>query len=250
MRVAADFRRIARNGLRGKWGLAVITGLLAALLGGTQLGSPEFQLELEGGHAQFSLDLAGQTIFSTGGTADSAVGAFLAGSAGVIILLAIVSALLFFVLGSVVETGYARFNLALIDHQTPSIGQLFSDFHRWSTLVVSRLLRSLYMLLWTLLLIIPGIMAAYSYAMTPYILAENPQMQASEAIACSKEMMRGNRWRLFCLQFSFIGWSILSSITLGIGNLWLTPYRQAAEAAFYRDLTGRSAAYDPQEPWA
>ena len=74
--------------------------------------------------------------------------------------------------------------------------------------------------------------------MTEYILAENPELSASEAISRSKQMMDGNKWRLFCLQFSFIGWSILCAFTLGIGNLWLTPYKQAARAAFYREVSG------------
>ena len=74
--------------------------------------------------------------------------------------------------------------------------------------------------------------------MTEFILAENPDLTASDAIAQSKEIMHGNRWRLFCLHFSFIGWDILSSLTLGIGNLWLRPYKQAANAAFYREISG------------
>ena len=73
--------------------------------------------------------------------------------------------------------------------------------------------------------------------MIPYIQAEHPEMAPGDVLARSKEMMEGNRWRLFCLQFSFIGWSILSSLTLGIGNLWLTPYKQAATAAFYREVS-------------
>ena len=80
--------------------------------------------------------------------------------------------------------------------------------------------------------------AGYSYAMTGYILAEHPELTASEAIERSKEMTSGNRFRLFCLQFSFIGWSILCAFTFGIGNLWLRPYQQAATAAFYRDISG------------
>ena len=94
------------------------------------------------------------------------------------------------------------------------------------------------MFLWSLLFVIPGIVAGYSYAMTGYILAEHPELTASEAIEQSKQMMSGNRFRLFCLQFSFIGWDLLCALTLGIGNLWLRPYKQAAEAAFYREVSG------------
>ena len=74
--------------------------------------------------------------------------------------------------------------------------------------------------------------------MTGYILAEQPELTASEAITLSKQMMSGNRWRLFCLHLSFIGWDILCAFTLGIGNLWLTPYKQTATAAFYREISG------------
>ena len=80
--------------------------------------------------------------------------------------------------------------------------------------------------------------------MTGYILAENPDLTASQAIQQSKEMMQGNRWRLFCLQLSFIGWSILCLFTFGIGNLVLNPYQKAAEAAFYREISGTGRVYD------
>ena len=81
--------------------------------------------------------------------------------------------------------------------------------------------------------------------MTNYILAENPELTASEAIEQSKSMMYGHRLRLFCLQFSFIGWDLLCALTLGIGNLWLRPYKQAAEAAFYREVSGTECIVDP-----
>lgn len=104
--------------------------------------------------------------------------------------------------------------------------------------MVANLLQWVLILLWTLLFIIPGIVASYSYAMTGYILAEDPDLTASQAIQRSKEMMRGNRWRLFCLQLSFIGWIILCLFTFGIGNLFLNPYQTAADAAFYREISG------------
>ena len=68
-------------------------------------------------------------------------------------------------------------------------------------------------------------------------LAEHPDMAPGEVMKGSKAMMEGNRWRLFCLQFSFIGWMLLSSLTFGLGNLALRPYQEAAYAAFYREVS-------------
>ena len=104
-----------------------------------------------------------------------------------------------------------------------------------------------YIIGWALLFIIPGLIAAYRYQLTGYILAENPEMGANDAITRSKELMKGNKWRLFCLDFSFIGWDILSAFTLGIGDLWLTPYRSAAAAAFYRELVPLEKGEEPEE---
>ena len=166
------------------------------------------------------------------------MGAVLIGSAIYIAIAAILLTAVYFVLGSVIEAGYARFNLNLVDRTEAKIESLFTYFYNWKTTAATRFLKILYCLLWSLLFIIPGIIASYSYAMTGYILAEHPELTASEAIARSKEMMSGNRFRLFCLHLSFIGWAILCVFTFGIGNLWLIPYRQAAAAAFYREVSG------------
>ena len=131
-----------------------------------------------------------------------------------------------------------------MDGQEANVSRLFGYFPWWKTAVAASLLQGVLILLWSLLLIIPGIVASLSYAMTGYILAENPDLTASPAIQQSKEMMQGNRWRLFCLQLSFIGWSILCLFTFGIGNLVLNPYQKAAEAAFYREINGTGRVYD------
>jgi len=212
--------------------------LVAMLLGGTGCDEPKVNLNIDASGTHANFEFAGQTIFSTGGGLNSDLGAFLVGSAIYITIAAIVMAVVYFVLGSIISVGYARFNLDLVDRGEPGFETLFSYFSYWKTAAIARLLQSVYVLLWSLLLVIPGVIATYSYAMTEFILAENPELTASEAIARSKEMMSGNRWRLFCLHFSFIGWDILSSLTLGIGNLWLRPYKQAANAAFYREITG------------
>lgn len=246
MKCAADFRQEARAALQGKWPLAILVGLVAAILGGATSGGPEFKINFTGGSLNANIQYAGQTIYSWGDGITPGLRTFLVGGAVYLILAAIVVGVLYFVLGSVVKVGYARFNLDLTAGETPSFETLFSYFPHWKTVAAAQLLQTVYIFLWTLLLVIPGIVAGYSYAMTGYILAEHPELSASETIAQSKAMMEGNRWRLFCLQFSFIGWDILCALTLGIGNLALRPYRHAAEAAFYRELYGGTVPEDEE----
>lgn len=246
MKCAADFRQEARAALQGKWPLAILVGLVAAILGGATSGGPEFKINFTGGSLNANIQYAGQTIYSWGDGITPGLRTFLVGGAVYLILAAIVVGVLYFVLGSVVKVGYARFNLDLTAGETPSFETLFSYFPHWKTVAAAQLLQTVYIFLWTLLLVIPGIVAGYSYAMTGYILAEHPELSASETIAQSKAMMEGNRWRLFCLQFSFIGWDILCALTLGIGNLALRPYRHAAEASFYRELYGGTVPEDEE----
>lgn len=93
-----------------------------------------------------------------------------------------------------------------------------------------------YIFLWTLLLIIPGIIKSYSYALTVYISEDNPDLTPEECINKSIEMMNGNKWKLFLLDLSFIGWFFLSILTLGIALLWFRPYLETARIYFYEDL--------------
>lgn len=239
MKYAADFRSIARNALSGRWAIAVIAGLIASLLGAVDSNGPELKLNINDSGANIGLELAGRQIYTSGSGWDETLIDFIVGITPFIILAALVMAVVYFILGSIVGVGYSGFNMVLVDRQKgPEIGTMFGYFKYWKTTAVASLLQGLYIFLWSLLLIIPGIVAGYSYAMTNYILAEHPELTAGEAIKQSKAMMTGNRWRMFCLRFSFIGWSLLCSLTLGIGNLWLVPYKQAAEAAFYRDISG------------
>ncbi|MBQ8815551.1 MAG: DUF975 family protein [Lachnospiraceae bacterium] len=246
MMYAYDFRKIARDALRGRWGLAVITGVIATLLGGAASIGPELELKISDSGRNIGVAVGGQQIFTTAETAHftyfPVLSGVLIGVVSLIVVIGLIVGALYFILGSVIEVGYSRFNLELVDpvdqQKNPDMGVVFGYFSRWKTTAVAKLLQSVYIFLWSLLLIIPGIVASYSYAMTKYILAERPELTASEAIQLSKEMMYGNRWRLFCLQFSFIGWAILSALTLGIGNLWLNPYTEAATAAFYREISG------------
>ena len=102
--------------------------------------------------------------------------------------------------------------------------------------VLGMFLMELFVFLWTLLLIIPGIIKALAYSMTVFILQDNPELSAYDAIKYSEKMMMGHKWDLFVLYLSFIGWFILACLTLGIGFLWLTPYVQLSLCEFYEDL--------------
>lgn len=104
--------------------------------------------------------------------------------------------------------------------------------------IVTGLLVQIFTVLWTLLFIIPGIVKGYAYAMTYYIKLDHPEYTATQAITESRKMMYGHKFRLFCLDLSFIGWYIVGSIVCGIGVLWVVPYHQAARAQFYLELKG------------
>lgn len=247
MKLAADFRQKAREVLKGKWGIAVIAGLLASLLGGTSGGSVDINFDFSGAESPNIQSFDLKHIFQE--LIPEPFRGILLGGILYAVVVVLVFAALYYVLGSVVGIGYAQFNLDLHDQANPSIGTLFSRFQMWKNAALTRLLRDVYIFLWSLLLIIPGIVASYSYAMAEYILAENPQLTPKEAIARSKELMQGNRWRLFCLHFSFIGWLLLTLLTFGIGALWLVPYQQASVAAFYREISANGAPAQIEEPW-
>lgn len=127
----------------------------------------------------------------------------------------------------------------LRNHREESVDleNLFDGFRggRYTRVFCALFLVNLFTFLWALLLIIPGIMKAFSYALTPYILLDEPELTAKQAISRSCEIMQGRRWKLFCLYLSFIGWGILCLLTFGIGFLWLVPYMNASVAAFYED---------------
>ena len=94
--------------------------------------------------------------------------------------------------------------------------------------------------LWSLLFIIPGIIKSYEYAIIPYILADDATISTNDAFKRAKVLMTGNKWRLFKLEFSFIGWGLLCCLTFGVGVLFLMPYLNAAMAEFYVELKNKA----------
>lgn len=147
-------------------------------------------------------------------------------------------AIISLILGGPMTLGYTKIILKVYHREPYELGQLFDGFKDFGRSLSAYLLMLLYVFLWTLLLIVPGIIAGLSYSMVFFLLAENPQLQASEALHQSKEMMAGHKWDLFRLILSFIGWIFLSILSFGIGYLWLESYIYVAYANFYYKIKG------------
>lgn len=125
----------------------------------------------------------------------------------------------------------------------PEFGTVVAGFtgNYWNC-VKTCFLRDLFVGLWSLLFIIPGVIKSYEYRMVPYLLAEHPEMSSSEVFARSKEMMNGNKLDTFVLDLSFIGWAFLGAITMGLVFIfWTSPYINATEAALYHRLSGQDS---------
>lgn len=117
-----------------------------------------------------------------------------------------------------------------------AIGHLFDGYKDFKRITLTALLQTIYIVLWTLLLIIPGIVKSMSYAMTYFILKDHPELKYNSAIELSMKMMDGHKWELFWLYLTFIGWGILCIFTLGIGFFWLNAYISASIAQFYEQV--------------
>lgn len=119
---------------------------------------------------------------------------------------------------------------------TLRVDNLFEGFKSFTPALLLHLLNTVLVFLWSLLLIVPGIIKSISYSMSFFILHDNPEMDVNEARLQSMAMMEGHKWEYFCLMFSFIGWLLLSILTLGILTFWITPYIKVASAEFYEHL--------------
>jgi uncharacterized membrane protein len=140
---------------------------------------------------------------------------------------------------NLVTYGWQLFTLrASREEETGSAETLFSCFQQFWRFLLAQLLMNLFITLWSLLFVIPGIVAAFAYSQTIYIMLDNPQISPLEAIGASKQLMRGHKFEYFTLQLSFLGWAYLSIFTFGLLGIWLNPYMQVTMANYYNALTG------------
>ena len=236
MKTNQQFKRIALDALRGHWGKAVVTTILYVLI-----------LSAVSGPAVYSTYQIQNQVNSIVGRGYSGSIFQTASAVTTPEFIALqqkasrnntLTSLLQFLIIMPLALGYTNaFKLLLLYGDDSIFGNtLRIGFNGYWRNVWTMLLVSIFIFLWSLLLIIPGIIKMFSYAMTPYILHDNPELTASEAIHRSRMMMRGHKFDLFWLYLGFIGWFIICILTAGIGFFWLAPYVETAKAAFYQDV--------------
>ncbi|MBR0282693.1 MAG: DUF975 family protein [Oscillibacter sp.] len=156
---------------------------------------------------------------------------------GVIVVAAIVTTLISAFLFNPLRVGCMRFFTVNSDAPAKLSELGYGYKSNYLNSVKTLLLKDIFIGLWSLLFVIPGLVKAYSYRLTPYILAENPSLSSTEAITLSRKMMNGQKWRAFVLDLSFLGWDILAGLTLGVvGIFYSFPYVCATDAELYKAI--------------
>lgn len=264
---AKDFRRMAWQALKGVWGIAIVVALVAGLLGAnSSVAMPNVRVNVnitdEQSAAQLEeLEMQVDEIEDIGNPEDAqlvehlrmmlafsqrALEIYDTPAMRAVASIASILALVAMIIGGPIKVGYARFRLKIADGKRPlQFKELFSGFDVFGEAFLLQLRITLRVIGWTLLFIIPGIIAAYRYAQAYNIMAEHPELSSGACIEQSKAMMKGNKWRLFCLELSYIGWAFLCALTLGILSLWVAPYAAVAESFFYREVSGTLGAAQP-----
>ena len=225
----ATLKGMAKKALMGSYWKSVLVGFLLMLCtatasSGTARGAEQAESQADAGIFD---QLTNNPYFGVIAMVIAAV-ALLAGIAGIALRILVMNPL---------EIGIRRYFME--DLYAPcELDRLTYGFKmNYVNGVITMLLRVVFIALWTLLLIIPGIIKSYEYRMIPYLLAENPDLEWRDAFATSKRMMDGEKWNAFVLDLSFIGWILLSLITLGlVGIFYVNPYKGLTDAALYMAL--------------
>ena len=228
MLTSKDLRTKAWNSLKGKYWIAFAVSLVAgflATIGDSMVTTAQELIDIVSKVDPSEMD----AVMKIGALAIT----------GAALVISIVGLIVSIFVGGAATVGLGNFFIRNTD-SAPTFGDAFRGFKvRYGRNTGVLLWAAVKATLWTFLFIIPGIIKIYEYAIIPYILADDDTISSKEAFKKAKEMMRGNKWRLFKLNFSFIGWALLSALTLGIGALFLAPYIEAANAEFYAELKNK-----------
>ncbi|MBO4232355.1 MAG: DUF975 family protein [Bacteroidales bacterium] len=208
-----EIRAAARESLSGRWTTFVLTTLIFSIIVGA--------IDVISNFPAIRSGMYWSTVYHTSSSFYSVIGLLVS----IFVLLPL-------------SYGFALIFLRLVrnDDTLDPVTGLFYGFNDYGRAIAIQLLVGIYTFLWSLLLIIPGIIKAYSYSMSVFISYDNPELSTDDCINKSMAMMEGHKFDLFLLDLSFIGWGILALFTCGIGFLWLVPYIQTSHAVFYEEL--------------
>lgn len=201
-----ELKSRARMQLRGKWGISVIAFLIYSVIIGMS-ASKEI-----GDY----FDINKLVVFT------NAVG---------------------FLLGGLITVGISKFSLNLVRGKEISINDLFSNFDIYLKTLGLYILSGICIFIGTLFFVIPGVIIAIMFSQAYYILSEDKEKSITQCLRESSELIRGYKWDYFVLELSFIGWWIVSILTLGIGSLWVVPYQGITETNFYLELKEHENIY-------
>ena len=152
-------------------------------------------------------------------------------------------------LNVLLNAGYARYHLGIRRGEEMPYETLFDGFSFAGKLILLSIVQYLFIFLWSLLFVIPGIIAAYRYRFAVYNLCENPEMGVMDAINMSKAQTNGFKWQLFVLDLSFLGWQILCGLTLGILYIWIQPYIFQTDIGYFQQIKSvKGIGWTPHAP--
>ena len=208
-----DFRKSAWNSLSGNWGMAVLVFFILVIL----QGLVTFKIIL------ISADPTIMLIFN---------------------IIGIITGIISIIVTGPFMLSAAHISISFADEDYVEVSDVFYGFKYFSKSISLLLLNALFTALWTLLLIVPGIIKGISYSMSYFVMRDNPELSANEARIRSAEMMDGYKLDYFLLSLSFIGWILLSVLTLGILLLWVIPYINVTTAKFYQYINPDGRKYD------
>lgn len=230
-----DLKYRAKQAFRKNYWAAVVVSLILAIavgIGSSSVANTVTHTEVYDGTLRFSMNSAAPFVWL--------LSAF---ALGALLILGSIFILLKIFVGNVLEVGARGFYIENL-YSAPSVGKILAPFRsgQYWNIVKIMFFRDLFIFLWTLLFVIPGIVKSYEYKMIPYLLAENPGMSKQEAFDRTREMMYGQKGNAFVLDLSFLPWLFLNAFTFNIlGILYLQPYMDATQAELYDVLAAPSS---------